>query len=177
MNPTELEIFKESILEKIREEKEWYKKSSETKKRTSKTLRALAIIFIGLGTLCPLIESTRVFEDMIELSRWGYVCFAIGGIFIGYDKFFGVSSGWIRYTRSIMEIDKLTNDFEFDWKSKFLILKPGEFKEEQILESIQLLRTFLGGVQEIVIKETNNWANEFQNSLQELSKSTSSGTS
>lgn len=175
MDRKELNAFKDKILLKAQREKDWYIVNSKKKKLTSKTLRVFTIVLIGLGTLCPLLESTGAFPDTWEISRWGYVAFAIGGIFLGYDNFFGVSSGWIRYTLASMEINKLTDNFEFDWQSTVGLNEGEIMEEEKVLAAIGILKNYLGGVQQIVIEETENWAKEFENSLMELSRSTSNG--
>lgn len=175
MDRKELKTFKDKILQKAAKERDWYIANSRKKKMTSKTIRIFTIVFIGLGTLCPLLESTGFFPDSWEVSRWGYVAFAIGGIFLGYDNFFGVSSGWIRYTLASMEINKLSDNFEFDWQSSIGMLEGESISEEKTLEAIAILKAYMGSVQGIVIKETENWAKEFENSLMELSRSTSNG--
>ena len=177
MSKTELDSIKKDAIKLSEKERNWYVRHAQKKKITSKSLRVLAIIFIGLGTLCPLIESTRVLDGVLELSRWGYVAFGIGGLFIGYDKFFGMSSGWIRYTLAIMEMNKATTQFDFDWKIKLAEIDEEELNKEQTISFLDLTKIYLNKISNIIHEETKNWAIEFESSLSELRKTNTSSSS
>lgn len=52
----------------------------------------LAIVFAGFGRLCPLLQSFDPYFDQL-----GYVSLGLVAAFVGVDKFFGLSSAWMRY--------------------------------------------------------------------------------
>ena len=165
-----IDLKKTAIL-KANEERAWYLSNSRKKRNASKTLRVLTIVIIGIGTLCPLLDSTGVFGE-VGLSKWGYIAFAIAGIFIGFDRFFGISSGWIRYTLAIIEINKLEADFEYTWNQKELDAKGDSLSNEQTNDLLAFIKKFSDNISGVVQQETQLWANEFESSLLELRKST-----
>lgn len=171
MDFKDIKELKDKALESANEEKDWYIAHAGKKRSVSKLLRVLAIIFVGLGTLCPLIESTDTIPEFVELSRWGYVAFAIAGIFIGYDRFFGISSGWIRYMLAIMALKKITNEFEYTWSNRILTFDQNKLETKDKEELLSLIQNFVLAINDIVTEETQNWAKEFESTLTELNRS------
>lgn len=172
MSIKELTDLKEIAVQKSNKEKEWYKKNIRRKRKASKTLRALTIIIVGAGTLCPLIDSTGVINEF-ELSKWGYVAFAVAGIFIGYDRFFGISSGWIRYTLALFEINRIVNEFEYTWANSIVELVEEPLSKEKVSHIIEILKKFSVDISNVKQEETQTWAVEFESTLLELRRTTS----
>ncbi len=166
-----IEALYNEALKKVKDHRDWYHRKAGYKKRASKSIRALAIIFVGLGTLCPLLDATQVLSDVnINLARWGYVFFGMAAIFVGFDKFFGVSSGWVRYIQAMLKIDKMTDQFKFEWNKKLIEFAITDLAKAQKIELIEMLRLFVQSASEVVENETANWAKEFESSLLELVK-------
>jgi hypothetical protein len=172
--PISVEIIFADAMKKIKDHREWYRFKASGKRGLSKTIRAFAIIIAGIGTVCPLLDATQALEGVTNLSRWGYVAFGVAAIFVGFDRFFGVSSGWTRYIMAMQTIDKVSSTFELDWKLKIIEMGGVEhLSKEQQIELIQMVKSMVVAVSEIVERETQNWANDFQSSLNELVKTAS----
>ena len=93
----------------------WYEHHRMWKRNASRLLRALSIIAVAVGTLCPLIDAASP-STTIRIGQWGYVAFALAAAFVGGDRFFGVSSSWMRFTSARMELERVLTEFTFDWK-------------------------------------------------------------
>lgn len=81
----------------------WYLDKKRWKSRMSQWLRALAILFGALGTLCPVWPADiKIFD--IETVKVGYVLYAVAASFLATDKFFGFSSSWMRMIQTELRI-------------------------------------------------------------------------
>jgi SMODS and SLOG-associating 2TM effector domain 2 len=170
-NPNEsIDLLYNWTLEKSLLRINWYKKGSRKKKMGSQIIRAAAIILVGIGALCPLLNATDVFgKDYDAIGQWGYVVLALAATAVGYDKFFGLSTGWIRYISTQMTLERMMAEFQYDW----VILQTKlnyQLSPDSILLSMQKFRDYTVQVESLVKQETDAWAAEFQNNLAELQK-------
>ena len=88
---------------------------------------------------------------------------------LAFDRYFGTSSGWIRYMTSLAAIERLRAEFLFDWTA-LLQKAPAAIDSEAKLVFLTRAQTFQKGVSEIVEKETAAWVAEFQSSIADLEK-------
>src|SRR4029450_13093645 len=72
---------------------EWYLADKRGKRSWSRGLRLLAILPVTAGALQPLLDAAARGPSR---TAWGYVLLAPGAACIGFDRFFGLSSGWMR---------------------------------------------------------------------------------
>jgi hypothetical protein len=100
-----------AVIKLAKDQAEWYERSKKGKKNGSKAIRLVAIVLIGAGGLFPIINQI----GKTSVSNWGYVTIGIAGTLLFIDRFFGLSSGWIRYTLTEMEIYRQIRDFEQRW--------------------------------------------------------------
>jgi hypothetical protein len=142
----------------------WYKDNVKKKTLPSKVIRFASIILIGLGGIFPLIGGS--FKD------YGYISIATAGVLLFLDRFFGFSSGWIRYILIEMEIGKRKKEFEIKWRIEMakIDLRNAEITIENAIELMNMLKDFSCQIEELVMQETNTWAAEFQSNISELQK-------
>ncbi len=143
----------------------WYVKRQEIKKRWSQRLRALSIIFAAAGAICPLVKATEIFNDAPLLGQWGYVSLAMAAAFVSYDRFFGLSSGWMRYAVTQLSLEKTLKEFQYDW-----MMLIAERQSNDPLKLLQRVRDFSLQVDTAVQRETDAWVAEFQRNIAELEK-------
>lgn len=150
----------------------WYKVNIKAKRKYSRGIRLTSIILFGLGGIIPLINAL-ILENKGETTilNLGYIAIAFAGTLLLLDKFFGFSSGWIRYITTEMEITKKTKEFELRWRIETYRKNLAELPEEEAKELLRMLADFLVMVEEIVTEETSSWALEFQSNMAELQKS------
>lgn len=104
-------------------------------------------------------------------AQWGYVFFGIAAAIYGFDKFFGLSTGWMRYIVTQMALEKALKEFQYDW----LILRaqpndPAGAQNANTQALLQKMRDFTSQVETLVKQETDAWVLEFQNNLSQLEK-------
>jgi hypothetical protein len=150
---------------------DWYIAAKRSKARAG-GLRYVAIALTTLGGLVPVVQSMG-FEHVKSFpgfSQLGYLCFALAGALIAFDRFSGLSSGWIRYITSALTLQRMLRDFQLTWAQEMLSLGGKTPEAEQIPRLVGLLRQFGAQVDAEVERETQTWAAEFQSSLADLEK-------
>ena len=163
----------------------WYMRQKGKKALGSRALRLSAIILTTLGGLAPIIVSLgwlstatgRLdrsgafhFTDAL-VGQLGYLLLAIAGACILLDKFFGFSSGWMRYITTGMSIQKSLSQFRLDWAMMVAQLGGKNPTPDQVQLMITRLREFVALVDSEVEMETKAWITEFQNNLADLDRS------
>lgn len=154
----------------------WYYDSKQSKAVWSRLLRIVSIICFTAGGLAPIFKAAMqpgvrfpLVPSWFELGQSGYVLIALGAASIGFDKFFGFSSGWIRYITTAFAIEKLLEEFRFEWTT-LAAASTTQPAPEQIHELIALCRQFSMAVKSQVEEETKAWVTEFQTNLAQLEK-------
>lgn len=151
----------------------WYEQKRKWKRIWSKSLRAGAIMSAAAGTFCPLIDATGVLKsggDVLILGQFGYVAFALAGALVGADKFFGVSSGWMRFTLTRMEIERRLKSFRLDWNIYLADIEGQPHTSQDIKALLGKIKELTLSVHDTVKRETEYWASEFRTNLTELEK-------
>jgi hypothetical protein len=145
----------------------WYHTQKKSKKAGSLTLRFVAIIFTSIGGLIPIIAAAKQDIDLFGLpfSQFGYICLAIAAAAIGFDKFFGFSSSWMRFMKTSLVLEKELQDFQLVWSLLHFKVKNIDTSPELIEEMINRLREFSYLVNSKVEEETQQWISEFQSNL------------
>jgi hypothetical protein len=172
---------KENLLEKLdmlylhvenkaREMIGWYLVHKRTPARWSRVLRFLAIFFAGIGGLCPLLQS---FDPLF--NKLGYVALGLVAGILGFDKFFGFSSAWMRYMLTQIRLQKKFADFQLEWlKRRSFVDK--NLSKEQAQELFGFLQAFQVDLLAEVEQEIQSWVAEFQSNLLQLDKASTEHT-
>ncbi len=150
----------------------YYMRSRRKQKLGSKWIRGCSVALMGLGGIFPLLSK---FENLKYISDLGYVCIALAGTALFFDKYFGFSSGWIRSITTSMEIEKQLRAVRFRWSIEMAKLDncdPDQSKLtcDKMVELLTMLKDFVGQVDELTKQETQSWAAEFQSNTAELMK-------
>jgi hypothetical protein len=157
----------------------WYYHSKKSKQKLSRYCRFFAIILTALGGLIPILAAVLYSEgtdmsralDRLQLQQWGYLAIGLAGLFMGYDRFFGGSSGWMRYIITAMALETLIEEFRVDWlKIEADLGDPPD--SVKTLAALDRVKTFLLAVRGQVERETQAWVDEFRSSLTQLEKQT-----
>lgn len=142
---------------------QWYRDSQGHVSQYAKGIRISAVVLLGVGGIFPLLETLSSVNSLVPaLGKWGYVVLALAGVLLGIDNYCGFSRTWIRHVNTWMSLDKLRDEFHFDWVN-LVTGTPPDY-------SIQLkrIKDYVLAVDEIVKNETAQWAADFQNSMTQL---------
>ncbi|MGH7490650.1 MAG: SLATT domain-containing protein [bacterium] len=103
---------------------DWYYAKKPWKAWASQALRFLTIVSTAVGGLMPILVSTGVFSnaasqhkelDDLRLNQIGYLCFGLAALFLAFDRYFGNSTGWMRYITTAMSLETALQQFRLDW--------------------------------------------------------------
>lgn len=133
---------------------EWYLADKKSKRRMSRMLRGSAILIAAIGSVYPLVVTS---QSLSWSQTWGYVLLALAATFIAFDRFFGLSSAWMRDMSSANGINTRLLRFQHDWTA----LLAGTDDGAADVSRLVLLRTFVEDVADEVNRESAAWRQEF----------------
>lgn len=149
----------------------WYLESKGKKKWGSRILRILASVSVIVAAVIPLLTGvvTRNGKALIDPVYASVALVAAAG-FVAFDGLIGCSSGWMRYMKTELRINKLLQVFEMEWEKGMAGLISGDPDCSKPAALIETARVFVGKVAEQLLKEANDWARQLTLSLAEQEK-------
>lgn len=152
----------------------WYYAKKSRKAQVSTALRFAAILLFVMGGLVPIIKATLLPEVIRKLpfdfGQAGYLLIGVAAGCVGLDRFFGYSTGWIRYITTAMALEKSLEEYRMEWARNIVKLRGGSPNEQQLDQLIQTCEVFSLAIKGQVEEETKAWVTEFQSNLTQLEK-------
>ncbi len=139
----------------------WYLTDRGFKRRGARALRIGAALGAVAGAALPLLDLTSA---VTGAAPWGYLCLLLAIACIACDRYFGLTSGWIRDMATAQAVQRRLQALQFDWASESVreVLGPTEGTAGEAAERcLGVLRRFSEDITEIVRAETANWMLEF----------------
>lgn len=159
-------ISKESVI--------WYIKAKNRKRRWARLLRFFAVCAVGTAGVVPvlamILENSK--SALAFNSAWASVLFGVAGLLVGVDKFFGLSSAWSRYADAELQIQAMRHRFELEWQIGKASLCGDEPACEEVIEMLKKAKRFVAEVDNVIKRETDQWAAEFQQAMRRMDEST-----
>jgi hypothetical protein len=153
----------------------WYLADRARKRRAARVLRAGAAVGTVCGAALPLLDLTGLAAGILP---WAYLSLLLGVACVAGDRFFGVTSGWIRDVATAQAVQRRLQALQFDWATESVreVLGPTEGTAAEAAERcLSVLRRFSEDVTELVRAETADWMAEFRTGSAPLAMQ-SSGT-
>ncbi|MBQ0848111.1 SLATT domain-containing protein [Streptomyces sp. NPDC057620] len=143
----------------------WYLADRVWKRRGARALRAGAAAgALGAAGL-PLLDLAGVLGGG---AAWGYLALLVAVACAAGDRFFGVTSGWMRDVATAQAVQRRLQVLQFDWASECVreVLGPAEGTAGEAAERcLAVLRRFSEDVTELVRVETVDWMVEFRSGV------------
>jgi hypothetical protein len=155
---------------------EWYLANRVRKRRCARVLRVGTALGVLAGAALPFLELTGAVEGA---ARWGYLSLLLGVACLGCDRYFGLTSGWMRSVATAQAVQRRVQALQFDWASESVreVLGPTEGTASEAAERcLGVLRRFSEDIAELVWVETADWMVEFRSGPASLGTQ-SAGTS
>jgi hypothetical protein len=140
----------------------WYLTDRVWKRRGARALRAGAAVGGLAGAALPLLDLAGVLGGG---ASWGYLALLVAVACVAGDRFFGVTSGWMRDVATAQAVQRRLQVLQFDWASECVreVLGPTEGTAGEAAERcLGVLRRFSEDVTELVRGETADWVVEFR---------------
>ncbi|MFE0735486.1 SLATT domain-containing protein [Streptomyces sp. NPDC058855] len=141
---------------------EWYLSDRGGKRRGARALRFGTAAGVIAGAALPLLDVSGVTEGT---TGWGYVSLLLGAACLACDRYFGLTSGWMRDVATAQAVQRRIQALQFDWASESVreVLGPTEGTASEAAERcLGVLRRFSEDVTELVRAETADWMVEFR---------------
>ncbi len=167
-----LELLFERLEERAIEAVAWYMRRKRLRALLSQGLRLCALTFASLGGLIPLIAAVRITPITLppETGQLGYVAFAMAAGSVAIDRFFGLSTAWMRYMISALAIQRALADLQLDWAMMQARLGSRAPNAKESDAMLLRLKRFQDTMMQIIEQETQGWVAEFQTNLSELAR-------
>jgi SMODS and SLOG-associating 2TM effector domain 2 len=151
---------------------DWYLADKRGRRIWSRGLRLLVIVLVTAGGLQPLLDAAAPGPGR---TAWGYVLLALAAACIGLDRFFGISSGWMRSMTTAQALERRLEQLQYDWAAECARSASRTVDPKQVQNRLALLRTFSDDVAAQMQQETAEWVLEFQSNLLRLERERSNG--
>ncbi|WP_156725772.1 SLATT domain-containing protein [Streptomyces apocyni] len=141
---------------------EWYLHDRTWKRRGARALRAGTALGAVAGAALPLLDLTGAVNGA---ATWGYLFLLLAVACMGCDRYFGLTSGWIRDVATAQAVQRRLQVLQFDWASESVreVLGPTDGTASEAAERcLGVLRRFTEDVTDLVRSETTDWMVEFR---------------
>ncbi|MBW8091177.1 MULTISPECIES: SLATT domain-containing protein [Streptomyces] len=140
---------------------EWYLADRMWKRRAARVLRLGAAVAAVVGGVLPLLDLIGTLDGG---AGWGALALLLAAACVGGDRFFGLTSGWMRDMATAQAVQRRLEALQFDWASESVreVLGPAEGTASEAVERcLSVLRRFCEDVSELVRAETAGWMVDF----------------
>ncbi|MEU5810292.1 MULTISPECIES: SLATT domain-containing protein [unclassified Streptomyces] len=140
---------------------QWYMSDRAWKRRGARVLRVGAAAGAVVGASMPLLELTGAAPGA---TTYGCLSLLLAAACVACDKFFGLTSGWMRDVATAQAVQRRLQTLQFDWASENVreVLGPTEGTASEAAERcLTVLRRFSEDLTELVRSETAEWMLEF----------------
>lgn len=103
---------------------------------------------------------------------WSAVLLGVAAALLALDRFYGATSGWVRYVLSAQLLTEALDDFQLAFEAQKLGWGKPEPTPEQALAALVTIQKFAKQVNGIVGDETKTWAAEFAEVVKQLDEQT-----
>ncbi len=145
----------------------WYTVKRRWKRIFATALRGAAIVIGAVGGLMPVLDAAWPTALEFRFGAIGFVLIAVAAAIIGFDKFFGFSSGWIRFMSTQLAVERAIKELQYDW-AILQLAASSPVTPDRANSMLSRLRQFEATLATLVEQETLAWATEFHHSLAEF---------
>jgi hypothetical protein len=147
---------------------DWYFRKRQTRRYFCRICRVGVILLTAFAGLLPLINEIIGGKEHALNSLWSAVALAVAATLILLDRFYGFTSGWIRFLLTAQQLTQALEVFRFEVERQKLSWGQLEPTPEQAAMLLRKIQQFHEQVLGIINDETKTWAAEFTEVLKQL---------
>lgn len=161
------------LLQRADDNLAWYRSAKAMKRRLAWPIRLLAILLTATAGILPILTQILSTPDGKPpfAPAWASVALSMAVVLVALDRFFGYSSGWMRYMTTSLQLKEARDAFELDWEAVNATFGGASPSASQIANALARMRTFTDQLNAIVARETERWVTEFQDALRQIDES------
>ncbi len=145
----------------------WYFSKRQLKRWFCRICRIGVILLTAFAGLLPLINEIIGKEYAVN-ALWSAVALAVAATLIMLDRFYGFTSGWIRFLLTAQQLAQALEIFRFDVERQKLTWGQPEPTPERAAMLLGQIQQFHKQALGIVNDETKTWAAEFTEVLKQI---------
>ncbi len=141
---------------------EWYLADRVWRRRWARSLRVGTAAGVTAGAALPLLQLTGT---LAAGAAWGFVGLLGAAVCTVCDRYFGLTSGWMRDVATAQAVQRRLETLQYDWATESIreVLGPTEGTASEAAERcLGVLRRFSEDLTELVRTETADWMVEFR---------------
>lgn len=157
---------------------DWYLADRAQKRRTARLLRIGSAVGFAGGAVLPMLALAGVLGSLLTPLAWGYLSLLAALLCTGCDRWFGLTSGWMRDVATAQAVQRRLEVLQYEWATESVreVLGPAEGTAAEAAERcLGLLRRFSEEISELVRAETGDWMVEFRTGTVPLAQTVSVG--
>lgn len=151
---------------------DWYLRKRQLRRYFCRFCRIGVILLTAFAGLLPLIneifKGSEILKGYAPNSLWAAVALGVAATLILIDRFYGFTSGWIRFLLTAMRLTEALETFRFEVEQQKLSWGNPEPTLEQAAALLDQIRQFHAKALGIVNDETKAWAAEFTEAIKQL---------
>lgn len=162
------------VMEQTGQSIDWYSKAKRVKRLCARGIRIYAILGGAAAAALPTIADMYPASfNQYNVKAGGASAIILGSIaaLVLLDRFFGFSSGWVRFCRTQLHLRQIAQEFQLDWEAERASLQGQPPEPQQVSKMLARCKAFAIQVNSIVREETDVWIQEFQEALRMLDDS------
>ncbi|MEA5100899.1 SLATT domain-containing protein [Pantoea sp. S18] len=148
---------------------QWYWRGIARKRRAAFLLLIMVFALVILATFIQAVVVNYYHGDVGEqffLSQLAFGLFAMSIVLLLIDKVFGWTSGWVRYIKTVLDVEIIHNDFTSKWIANNSL---NEHNFDTCYQNaLKLVKDFIQSVDGFQKRETDEWSMQFGDSLNQL---------
>lgn len=155
---------------------DWYNEKANNRGIWSRRYRLIAIILATMGALWTPILALRVSLSggdgesswslplTADLEALGYLLIAVAAAIIGGERFFGISSSWMRYRKTQQTLQKRQAEFRHNWMLHQCTVV-GQPTPTQLRGFVEIYKAAETQLNKITEEEMDAWIEEMMKSI------------
>lgn len=149
----------------------WYAGKRPSKRAWGRALRVAAILLGTAAAVLPIVSQITVTSGKAAIAPgWSAVAVAAALASVALDRYFGFSSGWMRFMAADQRLVRQRSDFEYAWNQiRAAVNDPPA--DDDVHRLLELARTNVLAVQDVIASETADWLTDFRGALSEAEQS------
>jgi conflict system pore-forming effector with SLATT domain len=186
-NPAKsLDAFAEALaFGPMRRARDWYFTAKQANKTWGRRIRLSTWALGGVAVVIPVaIETLREFKggpvwQWLRPEAWllrpgmATLALLLAAGLVWLDRFYGYTSGWLRYMEAAQRIVELHDRFAGEWATVQVGWVDGKPSNAQVQEALAKVLAANAQLHAVVRDETKAWAAEFRDALRQLEEQVS----
>jgi hypothetical protein len=177
-----LEAFAAALVfEPLKRASDWYFVAKADHKKWGRRIRLATWALAGVAVMIPIAVETFRPLDKDKGVVWQYLkpelwlrpgvatlALLLAAGFVWLDRFYGYTSGWLRYMEAAQRLVELRDRFAIEWATTQAGWPGGKPSEAQVQEALAKILALNAQLHAVVRDETRAWVAEFRDALRQL---------